>query len=158
MTPDEVWAALEDVEDPEIPVVSVVELGIIHEVRVEPDGVSVVMTPTFVGCPAVDVMRAAVKARLEALGASNVSVRISLDPPWTSDRITETGRHKLREFGLAPPRKHDGIIHLIDILPVACPHCGSADTRLESAFGSTLCRAIHYCNHCLQSFEQFKPL
>jgi ring-1,2-phenylacetyl-CoA epoxidase subunit PaaD len=158
LSPEQVWAALQDVKDPEIPAVSVVDLGIIHQVQADGRAVTVVMTPTFVGCPAVDWMRDAIESKVRELGATDVTVRVSLDPPWTSERISEAGRRKLKEFGLAPPRPYDGLISLSEILPAACPHCNSSDTTLESAFGPTLCRAIHYCNACRQSFEQFKPL
>jgi ring-1,2-phenylacetyl-CoA epoxidase subunit PaaD len=116
------------------------------------------MTPTFVGCPAVDLMRAEIQRKIESLGAREVTVRLSFDPPWNSDRVSEAGRRKLKDFGLAPPRPHGGLICLSEILPAVCPYCDSSDTALESAFGPTLCRAIHYCNTCRQSFEQFKPL
>ncbi|MBI3359530.1 MAG: phenylacetate-CoA oxygenase subunit PaaJ [Chloroflexi bacterium] len=154
----EVWAALEEVKDPEIPVVSVVEMGIIHDVQVEDERVTIDMTPTFVGCPALDLMRETMRQRIAALGAQEVTVRVTFDPPWNSNRITPAGRRKLKEFGLAPPPRHNGSFDLIQIVSLACPHCGSSDTTLESPFGPTLCRAIHYCNNCQQSFEQFKPL
>jgi ring-1,2-phenylacetyl-CoA epoxidase subunit PaaD len=158
LTRDQILAALQDVKDPEIPAISIVELGLIADVRVEPERVEVKITPTFTGCPAVEVMRAESEARLRALGVPDVSVTITLDPPWDSDRITMEGRRKLKEFGLAPPRVHHGRLDLIQLSFVECPYCGSADTKLESAFGPTLCRAIHYCYNCRQSFEQFKPL
>ena len=158
LTTDQVVAVLQDVKDPEIPAVSIVEMGLIADVQVEPEGVRVKITPTFAGCPAVEVMRAESEQRLRALGVENVSVQITFDPPWNSNRISPEGRRKLQEFGLAPPRRHSGTVDLIQLEFVNCPYCGSADTTLESAFGSTLCRAIHYCNNCQQSFEQFKPL
>lgn len=158
LTVEQVWAALEDVKDPEIPVVSVVEMGIIHAVQVEDGRVTIQMTPTFVGCPALDMMRGAMRERIAALGAREVNVHLTFDPPWNSDRITPSGRQKLKDFGLAPPPRHNASFDLIQIVSLACPHCGSPDTTLESPFGPTLCRAIHYCNACRQSFEQFKPL
>jgi ring-1,2-phenylacetyl-CoA epoxidase subunit PaaD len=158
LTQDQILTALHDVKDPEIPVVSIVEMGLIADVQVEGEAVRVKITPTFVGCPAVEVMRVESERRLRALGVENVSVQITFDPPWNSNRISAEGRRKLREFGLAPPRPHNGHVDLIQLELIECPYCGSADTTLESAFGPTLCRAIHYCHHCQQSFEQFKPL
>jgi ring-1,2-phenylacetyl-CoA epoxidase subunit PaaD len=157
-TEAQVLAALQDVKDPEIPLVSIVELGMVAAVHIEPEAVQVKITPTFAGCPAVDVMRAEAERRLRALGIARVSVALTYDPPWDSNRISAEGRRKLEEFGLAPPRPHNGSVDLIQLELVNCPFCGSADTRLESAFGPTLCRAIHYCRKCQQSFEQFKPL
>jgi ring-1,2-phenylacetyl-CoA epoxidase subunit PaaD len=157
-TQDQILAALQDVKDPEIPAVSIVEMGLIADVRVEGESVRVKITPTFAGCPAVEVMRVESERRIRALGAEDVRVDITFDPPWNSDRISAEGRRKLKEFGLAPPRFHHGALDLIQLELVECPFCGSADTALESAFGPTLCRAIHYCRNCQQSFEQFKPL
>ena len=154
----QVMAALENVKDPEIPIISIVEMGLIADVRVEGQGVRVQITPTFAGCPAVEVMRAEAEQRIRALGIQQVAVQITFDPPWDSNRISAEGRRKLKDFGLAPPRPYSGSLDLIQLEVVDCPHCGSADTRLESAFGPTLCRAIHYCRACQQSFEQFKPL
>jgi ring-1,2-phenylacetyl-CoA epoxidase subunit PaaD len=157
-TQDQILAALHDVKDPEIPAVSIVEMGLIAGVEIGPDRVGVKITPTFAGCPAVEVMRAGVEQRLRALGVKEVRAEITFDPPWDSNRISPEGRRKLKEFGLAPPRPYSGSVDLIQIQFVNCPFCDSADTVLESAFGPTLCRAIHYCNHCRQSFEQFKPV
>jgi len=158
LTRDQILAALHSVKDPEIPVVSMVEMGLIADVQVGEDRIGVKITPTFAGCPAVEVMRAEAEKRLRALGVENVSVEITFDPPWDSNRISDEGRRKLQAFGLAPPKRYTGALDLIQIQFVACPYCGSEDTVLESAFGPTLCRAIHYCRHCQQSFEQFKPV
>jgi ring-1,2-phenylacetyl-CoA epoxidase subunit PaaD len=154
----QILAALHAVKDPEIPAISIVELGLIAEVRVEEERVRVKITPTFAGCPAVEVMRAEAEKRIRALGIEDVRVELTFDPPWDSNRISPEGRRKLKEFGLAPPRPYSGALDLIQLELIECPFCGSADTRLESAFGPTLCRAIHYCCACQQSFEQFKPL
>jgi ring-1,2-phenylacetyl-CoA epoxidase subunit PaaD len=157
-TEAQILTALQDVKDPEIPVVSIVEMGLIADVQVGLEEVRVKITPTFAGCPAVEVMRAGAEQRLRELGVGRVSVEITFDPPWNSNRISVEGRRKLKEFGLAPPRPHNGTVNLIQLELINCPFCGSADTTLESAFGPTLCRAIHYCHNCQQSFEQFKPL
>ena len=153
-----VWAALEDVHDPEIPTVSVVDLGIVRSVTAEPGRVRVELLPTFVGCPAIDVMRASVEDRLRDF-AAEISVDVSYAEPWTSERITDEGRWRLRASGFAPPTMEpdDGL--RLPLLPVAeCPYCGSRDTSLENAFGPTLCRAIYHCRNCRQPFEQFKQV
>lgn len=160
---EQVWEILEAVKDPEIPVVSVVEMGLIREVRLEQAAqegvrVEVTLTPTFSGCPAIGVMQEEIRTRLRQAGAAEVEVRLTLSPPWTSDWITPEAREKLRLFGLAPPPQHGGKIDLALIDVVTCPYCGSQDTRLQNSFGSTLCRAIFTCNTCRQPFEQFKPV
>lgn len=144
--------------DPEIPVVSVVELGIIQDVEVGEEGVTVTMTPTFAGCPAIALMRENIREQLAALGMGNATVNISLDPPWTSDRITDSGREKLKSIGLAPPARHGGVIEVDLLEGVCCPFCGSTNTTVENPFGPTLCRALYYCNDCQQPFEKFKAL
>ncbi len=160
LTADEVWRALDDVKDPEIPMVSVVELGIVQSVVVTDDRVRVVITPTFTGCPALGMMRDGIAARVKALGAAEVEVAVSLHPAWTSDRIAPSAREKMRTIGLAPPPRLDGRFDtVLELQPVVkCPFCGSWDTVLENPFGPTLCRAMHYCQSCQQPFEEFKPL
>ena len=158
VTAAEVWQALERVMDPEIPVVSVVDMGIVRDVAVGDDGVAVTMTPTFAGCPALDVMRRDIEAAVVALGAACV-VRTTLSPPWTTEWISEAGREKLRRFGLAPPPRLSGgsaVVTFFD--PAPCPRCGSTRTHLRNAFGPTLCRMIWYCDDCQDAFEQFKAL
>lgn len=147
---------LQGVKDPEIPTVSVLELGIIGDVRRDGAGLHIEMLPTFVGCPALEMMRDMIREALAELGP--IEVKVVLDPPWTTQRITEAGREKLKASGFAPPPRGD-VLELPVLQPrVACPHCGSMDTRMENAFGPTLCRAIHYCNGCRQPFEQFKAV
>jgi len=155
-TVDEVWAALADVPDPEIPAISVVDLGVVHRVLVEGPRIGVELLPTFVGCPALDVMRDAVRDRLLDL-APDVAVTFTFAEPWTSDRITPAGREHLRVSGFAPPLS--GGAELLQVMaPATCPYCGSRRTRLDNAFGPTLCRAVHYCTDCRQPFEAFKPV
>jgi ring-1,2-phenylacetyl-CoA epoxidase subunit PaaD len=155
----DIWRALEEVKDPEIPVVSVVEMGIIRAVDVSPEGVAVTMTPTFSGCPALDVMRREVEAAVRGLGVERVAVHTALHPPWSTEWISEAGREKLRRFGLAPPPRHVGDPAVVAFFDVAeCPRCGSTNTSLRNAFGPTLCRMIWYCNECRDAFEQFKAL
>jgi ring-1,2-phenylacetyl-CoA epoxidase subunit PaaD len=154
------WRALASVSDPEIPPLSVVELGIIADVFMDGPMVVVQMMPTFAGCPALDVMRRNIAEAVGLAGFDDVRVDVVFDPPWTSDRISEAGRAKLKAVGLAPPAKDcgGGRVTLESLEQAACPFCNSRDTVLESMFGPTLCRAIHYCNACRQSFEQFKPV
>lgn len=152
-----VWAALADVEDPEIPTVSVVDLGVVRGVDVAPGRVRVELLPTFVGCPAIEIMRDGVLDRLRGF-APTVEVEVSFAEPWTTERITPDGRRKLRESGFAPPTL-DPVPDNGELpsLPVAeCPYCGSLDTATENLFGPTLCRSIHFCRACRQPFEQFK--
>lgn len=159
VTADEVWRALEEVMDPEIPVVSVVEMGIVREVAANADGVTVTMTPTFAGCPALDVMRRDIEAAVRALGVDRVTVRMVLSPPWTTEWISAAGREKLRRFGIAPPPRQSGNAATVAFFDLAeCPRCGSTRTHLRNAFGTTLCRMIWYCDDCRDAFEQFKPL
>ena len=155
-----VWAALHDVHDPEIPSVSVVDLGVVRKVQAEEGSIRVELLPTFVGCPAIEVMRSSVAERLREF-ADEVTVYISFAEPWTSERITAEGRRALRASGFAPPAPADGkrSLSVLPLLPPAeCPYCGSRNTRLENAFGPTLCRAIYHCADCLQPFEQFKEV
>ena len=152
------WA-LETVTDPEIPTLNVVEMGMIADVRVEDDHVVVDVTPTFAGCPALDLIRANIRTAVTDLGESDVTVHIVYDPPWTTDRISETGHRKLKEFGLAPPQQRScSGSQMPDLEEIPCPYCDSSNTELESLFGPTLCRSIHYCHDCLQSFEHFKAV
>jgi ring-1,2-phenylacetyl-CoA epoxidase subunit PaaD len=158
VTAKEVWATLADVMDPEIPVISVVELGLIRGVQVEDGSVVVEMTPTFLGCPAIELMQNEIRRRLQARGASGVEVRTILSPPWTSEWITEAGRAKLKAYGLAPPVHHNGLVQVNFSDEAECPHCGSHHTEQKNPFGATLCRALYYCRGCRQPFEQFKAL
>jgi ring-1,2-phenylacetyl-CoA epoxidase subunit PaaD len=158
LTLETIWKALEDVKDPEIPAVSVVEMGIVRDVVVDGDRVVVTMTPTFSGCPALRVMEDDIACRVRALGARDVDVQIVLSPPWSTEWITDEARTKLKSVGLAPPPHHDGDLSLVLMDPVACPYCDSKNTSIRNTFGPTLCRAIFYCNNCRQPFEQFKPM
>ena len=152
----DVWDALAEVPDPEIPAVSVVDLGIVRRVETAPDRIRVELLPTFVGCPAIELMRGQIEQRLGGL-AARVEVELSFVEPWTTERITPEGRRKLRESGLAPPAP--GPLNLVPLMAAArCPYCDSRRTVLENAFGPTQCRAIHYCTDCRQPFEQFKTI
>jgi len=156
----QVWAALAEVPDPEIPVISVVDLGVVRAVRVEDDRVHVEFTPTFLGCPALETMRAQMAEKVEELGAE-VDVEVVLDDSWTTDRITPEGREKLRAAGFAPPAPREAQAPKLVQLQSAvfrCPYCGSTETKLENIFGPTPCRSIRYCTSCRQPFEQFKTI
>lgn len=162
MTKEEVIEALKDVKDPEIPPISIVDLGIVTDVEVDGSKVAVVLTPTFSGCPALKIMEELVEERLEALKVfDSIDVQTTFDVPWNTDRITEEGRKALLRHGLAPPKKlkDSGTFVELEVLSdTACPFCGSHDTDFKSPFGPTLCRSLHYCNNCLQAFEGFKPV
>lgn len=159
MTREEILSALEDVKDPEIPTISVVELGIVTEVQIVNDNsVRIMLTPTFAGCPALRVIENLVKERIEKMGIINVEVKTTFDVQWNTNMITERGREMLKKHGLAPPIKYEGLIQIDILCNVECPYCGSKNTNLKTPFGPTLCRSMHYCNECLQAFEQFKPV
>jgi ring-1,2-phenylacetyl-CoA epoxidase subunit PaaD len=156
----EVWAALAEIPDPEIPVISIVDLGVVRDVVVEDERVRVDFTPTFLGCPALETMRDAMRARIEALGAE-ADVRVVLDDSWSTDRISAAGREKLRAAGFAPPApRAAGEPALVQLRSgvFKCPYCGSTETRLENIFGPTPCRSLRYCVACRQPFEQFKTI
>lgn len=151
----EVWEALAAVHDPEIPPISITDLGIVERVRVTDGAVEVDLLPTFAGCPALDVIRQDAEAAVAAATQLETRVRFVYSPPWTSDRITHEGREALRSHGLTPPRgAHSGVLLPLSI---KCPFCGSVETVLESAFGPTLCRSTHFCRSCRNPFEAFKP-
>jgi ring-1,2-phenylacetyl-CoA epoxidase subunit PaaD len=153
----EVWEALAEVPDPEIPAVSVVDLGLVHTVELDGRRLRVELLPTFVGCPALELIRRSVAERLTGM-APEVEVEMTFAVPWTSDRITAEGRRKLREGGFAPPPTGP-LFSTIPMRPTAtCPFCGSDDTALENLFGPTLCRTLFWCNRCRQPFEQFKAV
>lgn len=156
--PETIRVALDSVPDPEIPGVSVVELGMIGDVEVTRAGIHVELLPTFVGCPALEVIRDAIEARLSDYGLS-VEVEVSFTTPWSSDRISPAGREKLRRSGFAPPPPVRAGRALPMLQPAAtCPYCGSERTTLDNAFGPTQCRSIRHCEDCRQPFEAFKPI
>jgi ring-1,2-phenylacetyl-CoA epoxidase subunit PaaD len=150
---------LENVKDPEIPALSIVDLGIVREVELTEDGyVNITLTPTFVGCPALKIIEDSVYQILAKNYVRNVTVKTTYDSPWNSNMISQRGRERLRKSGIAPPSGFNGSLGYADLLQIECPFCGSRETEFRSLFGSALCRSIHYCNNCLQSFEQFKPV
>lgn len=156
---EDVLRILDRVTDPEIPVISVRELGVLRDIKVEGEKVFVTITPTYTGCPAMDVMRQDIEKELHDAGIANVDVKQVLSPAWSTDWITEEGKAKLKAYGIAPPEKTADIRALKGGLPiVACPQCGSKNTAMVSAFGSTACKALWKCNDCLEPFDQFKCL
>jgi ring-1,2-phenylacetyl-CoA epoxidase subunit PaaD len=161
LTRESVFEVLGSVMDPEVPVISVVELGVVRDAIIDGDRVTVVMTPTYSGCPAMREMEADVVRALTDAGASAVTVDVRHAPAWTTDWMGPEAREKLRAYGIAPPGKAEqgGLITLTRRrAPVACPFCGSSDTELRSEFGSTACKAIHMCRACRQPFDEFKAI
>jgi ring-1,2-phenylacetyl-CoA epoxidase subunit PaaD len=163
VTREAVYAILETVEDPEVPVLSVVELGIVRDVEIGPDGVTVVITPTYSGCPAMRVIEDEIRAALAAHGIGPVALETVYAPAWTTEWMSDGAKRKLAAYGIAPPGSApaDALVTLTrraDAAPPACPYCGSPDTTIRSEFGSTACKSICFCNSCRQPFEQFKAL
>lgn len=156
------WAALAQVPDPEVPVLSVCDLGIVREVHCNAQGTQVVLTPTYSGCPATEVIADSVKAALQQAGLGPVTVQHRLAPAWTTDWISAQGLDRLREYGIAPPGAACGgeVSAPVRLRPrnLACPRCGSLQTERLSAFGSTACKALHRCLDCREPFEHFKPI
>jgi ring-1,2-phenylacetyl-CoA epoxidase subunit PaaD len=150
VTAGQVWAALEEIPDPELPVVSLVDLGVIRSVDVSNGHVHVELTPTFLGCPALEAMVSAIKASVP-----DADVDVVNDDSWSTEKITPAGREKLRAAGLAPPAPQ--LVQLQSAVH-RCPYCGSTDTKLENLFGPTPCRSLRYCTSCRQPFEQFKTI
>lgn len=155
---EELWALLKTVLDPEVPVLNVVEMGIVRDVGIEGNDVEVKITPTYSGCPAMDVIERAI---LETLRQNGVAARVKtvFNPPWTTDWMTDNARRRLEEYGIAPPvgRSSESLDELRERLEkIPCPFCKSDDTRLTAEFGSTACKSMHYCDACQQPFEHFK--
>jgi ring-1,2-phenylacetyl-CoA epoxidase subunit PaaD len=155
-----VWDALAEIPDPEIPVISLVDLGVVKSVAVDQERVRIEFTPTFMGCPALDAMRTQMEAAVTALGGKP-EVDVLLDDSWSTDRITPEGREKLRVAGFAPPTpRAEGPTTLLQLQRAVhrCPYCSSTETRLDNIFGPTPCRSLRYCTSCRQPFEQFKTI
>ena len=160
MNLDHAWATLNGVPDPEVPVLSVVDLGIVRELAVNDDEVSVTLTPTYSGCPATEVIQESVVKALRDAGARDVTVTTRLDPAWTTDWIDPAAAEKLRAYGIAPPHLKAAEAQPLRFHPkdIACPRCASTHTQRLSAFGSTACKALYRCLDCLEPFEHFKPI
>ena len=165
-TRDDVMAILTEVKDPELPVIDIVELGIVRDVAFENDGIRVDVTPTYSGCPAMEVIERDIVTVLEARGFGKVIVKMVFSPSWTSDWLSDDTKQKLRDYGIAPPwaveENAGDIAELVSLRrarpTTECPYCGSANTEERSEFGSTACKAIHFCNSCHQPFDRFKTL
>jgi ring-1,2-phenylacetyl-CoA epoxidase subunit PaaD len=156
MLRDKIIEAMQAVKDPEIDSVSIIELGMLEELEIDPDRVLIKLLPTFMGCPALDIIKNnVVKAVSSINGVEKVDVKFIFHPPWTSDRVTELGREKLKEFGIAPPPRH---MPETGEWQADCPYCGSTYTTMENLFGPTACRSILYCKSCKNPFEAMKPV
>ncbi|MCC5921825.1 MAG: phenylacetate-CoA oxygenase subunit PaaJ [Cyclobacteriaceae bacterium] len=156
---NEIKEWLHAVKDPEIPAISLVDLGVVRKVAIDDTGkVLVDITPTFSGCPALDYMKKDVEDLLASKGIERFEVKVSWDEAWSTNMISEKGRADLKKFGLAPPPKYEKVVDLDILERIECPNCGSENTFMNSPFGPTLCRSIHKCENCGETFEQFKPL
>lgn len=159
ITTDEIRKVLETVTDPEIPVLSVLDMGIVRSIGIAGDHVTVTITPTYSGCPAMDVIRMNIRIALMAHGYEQVTVEQVLSPAWTTDWMTEQGKEKLKKYGIAPPNPRQQVCHDKLFLPdeaVQCPHCNSYHTHRVSEFGSTACKALYQCDDCREPFDYFK--
>jgi len=156
MTSDDIRTLLHTVADPEIPVLSVMDLGIVRDIKLGANGVEIFVAPTYTGCPATEVIEQMILAKLERNGVKGVTIKRVLSPPWTTDWLSETGRQKLREYGIAPPERGAGKRSLMAQAAVPCPRCSTDRTTRVSEFGSTPCKASYKCDECLEPFEYFK--
>lgn len=154
----DIWRILEEVKDPEVPVLSVVDLGVVRTVSVQDDHIDITITPTYSGCPAMDVISMDIRLKLLEKGFKNIRVQQSLSPAWTTDWMSEAGKQKLKAFGIAPPNPKQQFCNteMFAEEAVQCPHCGSYHTRLVSQFGSTACKAMYQCSDCKEAFDYFK--
>lgn len=154
----EIYNWLSNVPDPEVPVLSILDLGIVRNVQVDPENkVTIIITPTYSGCPAMDVIAMQIRMNLISNGVKNINIENRLSPAWTTDWMTEEGKRKLKEYGIAPPqRKSSDSVNLFDEENVPCPRCGSGDTIMTSQFGATSCKSLYKCNSCQEPFEHFK--
>lgn len=152
----EVWKALNEVYDPEIPVISIIDLGIVRDVKINNVELEVFITPTYSGCPAMDVISMEIRMALLQIGFKNIKITQQLSPAWTTDWMTDNGKQKLAAYGIAPPVGKTFDKHYLENLTVKCPLCHSKNTRLISQFGSTACKALYQCNQCQEPFDYFK--
>ncbi|MBO9564801.1 MAG: phenylacetate-CoA oxygenase subunit PaaJ [Niastella sp.] len=153
------WSLLEQVSDPEVPVLSIIDLGIVRDIKADNDEVEVVITPTYTGCPAMDVISMNIRMLLLENGYKKISIRQTLSPAWTTDWMSEAGKQKLSAYGIAPPNPVQQVCNtqlFAEDEAVACPLCGSIHTRRISEFGSTACKALYQCNDCHEPFDYFK--
>jgi ring-1,2-phenylacetyl-CoA epoxidase subunit PaaD len=157
ITKHTIYSYLKEVFDPEVPVLSIVDLGIVRDVKIDGEHIEVVITPTYTGCPAMKVIEDDITSKLNSKGINDLHITTVLSPAWTTDWLTEEGKTKLREFGIAPPEgMADKNVLFGEPKKVHCPHCGSLNTVMKSQFGSTACKALYFCNDCLEPFDYFK--
>lgn len=158
VTESEIWKILEEVPDPEVPVLSITDLGIVRSVLVEDEEIIITVTPTYSGCPALDAINMDIRLKLMEKGFKKVRLQQTLSPPWTTDWMTENGKQKLKEYGIAPPNPRQQFCKddMFMQEAVQCPRCGSYHTELISQFGSTACKALYRCNNCNEPFDYFK--
>ena len=157
ITIDEIWQLMEDVYDPEIPVLSVIDLGIVRDIKIDDGAIEIFITPTYSGCPALDMIAMNIRITLLQNGYKKIKITQQLSPAWTTDWMTENGKQKLKSYGIAPPvGKTFDKKYLLEEIKVECPQCHSANTKLLSEFGSTSCKAMYQCNDCLEPFDYFK--
>ena len=154
---NEIWSILENVSDPEVPVLSIIDLGVVREVVQNADGFVICVTPTYTGCPAMDVMKMNIRMTLLEAGFTNITIKEVLSPAWNTGWMSEAGKLKLKAYGIAPPQYQKLTIDAFAAVEtVPCPLCNSTDTRLVSQFGSTACKALYQCNECREPFDYFK--
>ena len=154
-----IWSILETVTDPEVPVLTVTDLGIIRSVKMDGDTVEVIITPTYSGCPAMDMITATIKIQLATLGFKKIKITQVLSPAWTTEWMSEEGKRKLKEYGIAPPNPKQQVCDqklFAAAEAVQCPHCNSYHTHRISEFGSTACKALYQCDDCKEPFDYFK--
>lgn len=157
-SPNHIWSILKQVPDPEIPVLSITDLGIVREIHAGETSITVVITPTYSGCPAMDMIGSHIKKALREAGFTDITVESVLSPAWSTDWMTEVGKEKLKAYGIAPPvgKTTDKRVLMAEFTSVICPHCNSDNTHLISQFGSTACKALYQCKSCLEPFDYFK--
>ncbi|HIA37025.1 MAG TPA: phenylacetate-CoA oxygenase subunit PaaJ [Flavobacteriales bacterium] len=156
---DQIWSLLSGIPDPEIPVISITELGVVRDIEVNKNGIIISITPTYSGCPAMKVFEDDIISTLTREGHKNIKIKTIYSPAWTSDWLGDEAKQKLKKYGIAPPRKTSEDKNMLfeeDTKKVPCPYCDSNNTKLTSQFSSTACKALHFCNQCQQPFEYFK--
>ncbi|MBI2731047.1 MAG: phenylacetate-CoA oxygenase subunit PaaJ [Sphingobacteriales bacterium] len=155
-----IYTCLEEIKDPEVPVLSIIDLGIVRDIKEsEEDGIEIIITPTYTGCPAMDMIAMNIKMTMASYGYKNIKVTSVLSPAWTTDWMSEEGKRKLKEYGIAPPNPKQQVCHENLFAPneaVQCPHCNSHHTHRISEFGSTACKALYQCDDCKEPFDYFK--
>ena len=157
-TKENIFASLSEIPDPEIPVISIVELGVIRDVKINGKSIEVIITPTYSGCPAMKQMEDDVRKKLKDLGFENIAVTTVYTPAWTTDWLSEEAKLKLQKYGIAPPEESSNDKSFITgkLKSITCPRCKSTHTQMVSQFGSTACKALYKCNDCLEAFDYFK--